>query len=335
MSIVGRERELASLRGRAVGEPGARALVLVGEPGIGKTTLWEAGVAAARSRRVRVMAARPGESEARLPFAGLIDICERLGAAELADLPAPQRRALEGALLRADPAAGSVHAGAVEFGFGTAVRGLAAGVPLVIAVDDLQWLDRSSADVLAFAARRVGDARIGFLLARRPGRATELERVLERGSVARIEVGALTLGAVRRMLRERLGLTISRPLLRRVVEVTQGNPLFALEIGRLLLEQAVAAADADGSVSCEFVEAFAKPYPSLVIAHVMGAPLDDAPRLHQWSNWIQRQFDANSLLTEREQIERNVEEFYAYADQLIEQRQRDPAKARRGCRSPV
>ena len=243
MSIVGRERELASLRGRAVGEPGARALVLVGEPGIGKTTLWEAGVAAARSRRVRVMAARPGESEARLPFAGLIDICERLGAAELADLPAPQRRALEGALLRADPAAGSVHAGAVEFGFGTAVRGLAAGVPLVIAVDDLQWLDRSSADVLAFAARRVGDARIGFLLARRPGRATELERVLERGSVARIEVGALTLGAVRRMLRERLGLTISRPLLRRVVEVTQGNPLFALEIGRLLLEQAVAAAD--------------------------------------------------------------------------------------------
>ena len=51
---------------------------------------------------------------------------------------------------------------------------------------------------------------------------------------------------------------------------------------------------------CEFVEAFAKPYPSLVIATVMGAPLEDAPRLHHWSNWIQRQFDAASMATERD-----------------------------------
>ena len=57
---------------------------------------------------------------------------------------------------------------------------------------------------------------------------------------------------------------------------------------------------------CEFVEAFAKPYPSLTIATVMGAPLEDAPRLHDWSNWIQRQFDAPSLMTERERIEQAV-----------------------------
>src|SRR5581483_8566888 len=56
----------------------------------------------------------------------------------------------------------------------------------------------------------------------------------------------------------------------------------------------------------DFVERFAKPYPSLVIAAVMGASLDDAPRLHHWSNWIQRQFDANSLMNEREQIEQAV-----------------------------
>ena len=241
VSIVGRERELAALREPAVDETGARGLLLVGEPGIGKTTLWEAGVEAARSRGVRVLVARPGESEARLPFAGLIDLCEGIGPAELAELPAPQRRALEGALLRTDPADGSVHAGAVEFGFVTAVRALAAGGPVVIAVDDLQWLDGSSADVLAFAARRVGDVRVRFLLARRPARPTELERALERGSLARIEVGALTLGAVRRMLSERLGLTVSRPLLRRVVSVTQGNPLFALEIARSLLEREVPA----------------------------------------------------------------------------------------------
>ena len=74
----------------------------------------------------------------------------------------------------------------------------------------------------------------------------------------------------------------------------------------------------------EFISAFAKPYPSLVIAEVMGAPLEDAPRLHHWSNWIQRQFDAQSLISERDQIERAVAEFYAYEDQLIALRRQAP-----------
>jgi cytochrome P450 len=100
-----------------------------------------------------------------------------------------------------------------------------------------------------------------------------------------------------------------------------------------LLEQALASSAAlsdsdrgseEGSVSCEFVEAFAKPYPSQVIATVMGAPLADAPRLHHWSNWIQRQFDAASMASERDEIERAVEQFYEYAEQLIRARREDP-----------
>jgi cytochrome P450 len=79
---------------------------------------------------------------------------------------------------------------------------------------------------------------------------------------------------------------------------------------------------ADGR--CEFVEAFAKPYPSLTIATVMGAALRDAPRLHEWSNWIQRQFDGPSLMTERERIERAVAEFYDYAGDLLARRREDP-----------
>lgn len=79
-----------------------------------------------------------------------------------------------------------------------------------------------------------------------------------------------------------------------------------------------------GEVRCEFVEAFAKPYPSLTIATVMGAPLEDAPKLHHWSNWIQRQFDAASMASEREGIERAVEEFYAYAEGLLRARREDP-----------
>ncbi|HEY2141472.1 MAG TPA: cytochrome P450 [Solirubrobacteraceae bacterium] len=83
-------------------------------------------------------------------------------------------------------------------------------------------------------------------------------------------------------------------------------------------------ADISEAGRCDFVEAFAKPYPSQVIAHVMGAPIEDAPKLHHWSNWIQRQFDAASMASERAGIERAVEEFYAYAQALLEARRADP-----------
>jgi cytochrome P450 len=91
---------------------------------------------------------------------------------------------------------------------------------------------------------------------------------------------------------------------------------------RRFLEQCLDEVPADGRL--DFVAAIAKPYPSLVIAEVMGAPLSDAPRLHHWSNWIQRQFDAGSLMTERDGIERAVAEFYAYEDELIAARRRSP-----------
>jgi cytochrome P450 len=93
---------------------------------------------------------------------------------------------------------------------------------------------------------------------------------------------------------------------------------------RRFLEQLLAELPRDGR--CEFIADFAKPYPSLVIAEVMGAPLSDAPRLHHWSNWIQRQFDASSLLTERPLIEQAVAEFYAYEDELIAARRTRPGE---------
>jgi cytochrome P450 len=91
-----------------------------------------------------------------------------------------------------------------------------------------------------------------------------------------------------------------------------------------LFEDAVASAAVGADIVCEFVDAFAKPYPSQTIATVMGAPLADAPKLHHWSNWIQRQFDAASMASERDHIERAVEEFYGYAEALISARREDP-----------
>ncbi len=97
-----------------------------------------------------------------------------------------------------------------------------------------------------------------------------------------------------------------------------------------LYEAAVPAAGARSvgreGCECEFVEAFAKPYPSQMIATVMGAPVADAPRLHHWSNWIQRQFDAVSMLEERPEIERAVEEFYEYGAALVEARREHPGE---------
>ncbi len=95
-----------------------------------------------------------------------------------------------------------------------------------------------------------------------------------------------------------------------------------------LMEDAVASsgAAAAGEVRCDFVEAFAKPYPSQVIASVMGAPIEDAPRLHHWSNWIQKQFDAGSMATEKDKIEEAVEEFYEYAEGLLRARRAEPGE---------
>jgi len=91
-----------------------------------------------------------------------------------------------------------------------------------------------------------------------------------------------------------------------------------------LLDAALAGGDGR-TASCDAVQALAKPYPSLVIATVLGAPLQDAPLLHEWSNWVQRQFDAPTLIAERPRIERHVVELYDYLDALLETRRDDPA----------
>jgi cytochrome P450 len=113
-----------------------------------------------------------------------------------------------------------------------------------------------------------------------------------------------------------------RPAMRRFLE-----ELWATEVGPLTGGSPTVEGD-DGVAerTCEFVEAFAKPYPSRVIAQVMGAPLEDAPRLHHWSNWIQRQFDAVSMVERREEIERAAGEFYEYAFELVRRRREDPGE---------
>jgi cytochrome P450 len=106
--------------------------------------------------------------------------------------------------------------------------------------------------------------------------------------------------------------------------VERHRPVMRELLGRLWDGLAGSRRPGEGGVECEFVEAFAKPYPSQAIAHVMGVPETDAPRLHHWSNWIQRQFDAVSMTQERPGIEAAVAEFYEYAWELLRTRRERP-----------
>jgi DNA-binding CsgD family transcriptional regulator/tetratricopeptide (TPR) repeat protein len=232
---IGREPELALLLAFLDRPDGARALALYGGPGIGKTTLWEAAIAVARGSGCRVLAARASGAEARLAFAAVIDLLDDVGADELDALPAPQRRALDVVVLRADPIGPPPEMRAIALGLLNVLRGAAGARPLVIAIDDVQWLDPHSLDVLTFVARRLETPAVRYLLSTRPGRASPLEHAIG-PPVARLDVGPLSLGATRQLLHDRLGLSLPRPLLRRLVDSTMGNPLFALEVGRTLTD---------------------------------------------------------------------------------------------------
>lgn len=114
--------------------------------------------------------------------------------------------------------------------------------PLLLAVDDAQWLDAASAGLIEFAARRVGEARIGLLVARRSSGKHAPPLGLDRAygdSLGVISVGPLSLGALHRLVRDRLSLSLTRPSLRRISDVSAGNPFFALELARAFQEREV------------------------------------------------------------------------------------------------
>jgi DNA-binding CsgD family transcriptional regulator/DNA polymerase III delta prime subunit len=237
--VIGRDEEVARLHSFVSSlRAGPVALVLAGEPGIGKTTLWHAGVEAARERSLLVLTARPAEAEAKLSFAAVGDLLDPVLDEVLPPLPRPQRRALEIALLLEEAAGPAPDRRAVAVALLTAVRALADTGPMVLAVDDVQWLDAASDSVLRFVARRLGEAAVGLLLAQRivaPTRAPlDLDRALPGDRLASLQVGPLRVGALHRLLHERLGAAFPRPVLLRLHEASGGNPFFALEIGRAL-----------------------------------------------------------------------------------------------------
>jgi DNA-binding CsgD family transcriptional regulator len=236
--LIGRVDELAVIdRFLERIEGGAHALFIEGEPGIGKTRLWQESVDRAGERGHRVLSARPGGAEVQLAFAGLSDLLHDALDDVLPALPPPQRRALEVALLLTDADGKPPDQRAVSAAFLGALRALAIESPVVVAIDDLQWVDRASAFVLAFVARRLDSAPVGLLATVRVSPdVTAPADVAEAiaAQLTRLPLGSMSISAVYELCRTRLDFPLRRPVLLRVHETSGGRPFLALELARAL-----------------------------------------------------------------------------------------------------
>ncbi len=217
---------------------GPDALLLEGEPGIGKSTVWLAATAAAAERGFRVLTARPSAAESRLSYAALADLLSSVDRSTLEVLPKPQRRAVEAALLRGEDADQPVHGRATGAALLSVLEHLADDAPVVIAVDDVQWVDSASAAPIDFALRRVS-ARVGVVAAVRPGDLSgpALSMLLPAPArTVRVVLEPLDLPELHTLLRSRLGRSWPRPTMQRIHEISGGNPFHALELAGALCD---------------------------------------------------------------------------------------------------
>ncbi|MEO8246025.1 MAG: AAA family ATPase [Chloroflexota bacterium] len=236
--IIGRDEELATVAA-FVDEKreGPSALVLEGQAGIGMSTLWLAGVERARTRGFRVLSSRPAEAERSLHHTGLGDLLDVVLDEVLPALAIPRQRALKIAMLRDEASGDPVDHRALAVAVRDVFQVLSDREPILIAVDDVQWLDASSSSALAFALRRLSMSRVLVLTARRLVNGSQpsgLDQALDAERVRRLPVGPLSVAAIHKLLRNRLARSFARQTLLRIHEKSGGNPFFALELARVL-----------------------------------------------------------------------------------------------------
>ena len=215
------------------------ALLIEGEPGIGKTTLWLAALEQARDRGFRVLSARAAAAESVLAYTALADLFDGVDAAAWPELPAPQRLAVDQVLLRADYGAATDQR-AVAAAFLSVVQRLSDDGPVLLAIDDLQWLDVSTMHVVAFAARRLSGS-VGFLGSVRTevgsGTSAGWLQMPRPDAVSRIRLHPMGIHDLHAAVSARLRKSFSRPTIGRIHEVSGGNPFYAIELARTIDER--------------------------------------------------------------------------------------------------
>ncbi|GAB3434312.1 ATP-binding protein [Flindersiella endophytica] len=240
---LGRENELEAI-GRVLQDKASapRAVVLEGEAGIGKSTVWGAGLAHAMRSGYLVLSTRASQSETALSFAGLSDLFAEVVDDVLPHLPEPQRVALEVALLRRSPGRHPSSRRAVGAAALSALRRLCSTRRVLLAIDDVPWLDRATADTLRFALRRLRTEPLRLLVTRRiadglqaaPADGAPLQELVPVEMIERRRLGPLDAKAIGRLLDERLGAPLPAQSVRLLAERTAGNPFWALEVGAAL-----------------------------------------------------------------------------------------------------
>jgi ATP/maltotriose-dependent transcriptional regulator MalT len=216
---------------------GPSALVVEGEAGIGKTTVWLSALERAQEAGFRVLSTRATSAESVLAYTSLAALLNELDDAAFVGLPAPQRLAIDRVLLRVSADGPVTDQRAVGAAFLSVVDRLAEESPVVVAIDDLQWLDPPSRLIISSATRRLAGP-IGVLATVRDvpdytdvGSWLELRHP---DRLRRVRVRPMTLGALHTVLYERLGRSFARPKMRRIHEFSGGNPFYALELGRAM-----------------------------------------------------------------------------------------------------
>ena len=247
VEIIGRRDELLALESFLAAAPaGGQALLLEGDAGIGKTVLWEEALRLAGERGFRVLRSRPTQSEAQVAFAAVGDLLAPALSGVVQQLAPVQRHALETALLLREPDDVFPDTRVLGVALLSTVRALAAERPVLVALDDAQWLDASSAEVLTFMLRRLnGDAVAVLATVRGQPVAAPLELDRAFAAFRRLAIEPLSVGVIHRLLWGRLGIALPRPVIVRVHSIAGGNPFFALELGRALVEGSMHADDAD------------------------------------------------------------------------------------------
>jgi hypothetical protein len=233
--IIGREAGLARLRGLVDPVPQAsQVLVVTGEAGMGKTVLLADAADRALSAGMRVLSVTDRESESKLAFAGLHQLL-RLVLSRATALPGRQAQALQGAL---GLAANSVAADPLVTGVAvlTLLSDLSERSPVLVAADDAHWLDRSSLDVLAFAASRLDAERVVVLLGARgqvppPG--------FDRG-FPELHLGPLSATDAGRLLDAQPVPPCGRARAQ-VLAQAEGNPMALIELAKVIAEDPAAS----------------------------------------------------------------------------------------------
>lgn len=233
--IVGRTAEQAAIGTFLQGPTdGPDALLLEGEVGIGKTTIWQEAIRLAGEGGHRVLVCSPAEKEPRMAYSGIIDLLGGVADEATDGLPAPQRKALNVALLR-ETADEPIEAGAVAIALTGALHNLTRTGPLILAIDDLQWLDVSSQRALGFALRRKGISPTRLIATHRAG--SQITEMFDPVAAVRLRVAPLSLASTYQLVFSKLDVALPRPTLVRIHETSGGNPFFALELARGLIER--------------------------------------------------------------------------------------------------